>query len=303
VVAENKLSSSNTADLPNYDDGIFVSARQYRLLDTQIQVRFTSLAQESWVHPVLAHLECDAKSKDTTIDILCESESYWLYRQDTNYKWLCDRLDKLAPLVKGLVLQAAINNHDYLFNIHAGVVCNGRHCILLPAAAGSGKTSLTAALVYSGFYYFSDEIALLDETTFKVRAVPISLCVKSTGLALLQSYYPQLTDLRVNIREDGKLVSYLPPPPNRLWPVPEQSVAVSAIIFPRYSPSVTTTMQPISKIDALNRLFKECMVLPKKLDRKKIAELIEWIKTVDCYELPFCSLDQANSLIDQAYRK
>ena len=39
---------------------------------------------------------------------------------------------------------------------------------LLPAAAGSGKSSLTAALVHSGLGYYSDEVALIEPGTFLV---------------------------------------------------------------------------------------------------------------------------------------
>jgi hypothetical protein len=294
-----KILNHNITKLPIYENSIFISRRCYRLLDTYIQIRFTSLSQDNWIHPVLAHLEIKGEFADTTIDILQEANKYRLCRQDTSYQWTCDKLDKLAPLVKGLVLQAAINNHDYLLNIHAGVIYDGHQCILLPAAAGSGKTSLTAALIHSGFYYFSDEIALLDETTFNVRAVPISLCVKSTGLSVLQPYFQDIVNLRVNVREDGKLVRYIPPSSDNVWSDLGLSTAVAAIVFPKYSPLAPTAIQPVGKIEALNRLFRECMVLPKRLDYKKVAELVQWIQTVDCYELSFCTLDQAVALINQ----
>src|SRR5206468_2960021 len=61
-----------------------------------------------------------------------------------------NRLSALAPVVKSALWVAAINHHDFLFYIHSGVVRRGDSCILLPAAAGSGKSSLTAALTPAG---------------------------------------------------------------------------------------------------------------------------------------------------------
>ena len=161
--------------------------------------------------------------------------------------------------------QTAINRDRYFLAIHAGVVSNGERCIVLPGRTGSGKTTLTAALSRDGFHYFSDEFALLEDRTLRVRPVPLSLTIKRDAVEVLTSYYPGLGGLVAHIREDGRIVRYLNPIE---WPVdPERSDRVGWIIFPRYEADAVTSLRPVSKPEALRRLLRECLVLPELLDR------------------------------------
>lgn len=60
--------------------------------------------------------------------------------------------------VRGFV---ALNAPERTF-IHAGVVADDGHALVLPGYSFSGKTSLVAALVRAGATYYSDEFAVLD---------------------------------------------------------------------------------------------------------------------------------------------
>jgi hypothetical protein len=51
-----------------------------------------------------------------------------------------------------------------LFAIHAGVAGASDRIAAIPAASGHGKTTLTAALVSSGFEYLSDEALVFSDT-------------------------------------------------------------------------------------------------------------------------------------------
>jgi len=207
----------------------------------------------------------------------------------------CADLDQLTPLVTFRVRQLAINRHRYFLAVHAGVVFNGEHCILLPGASGRGKTTLTAALSRVGFHYFSDEFALLEETTLHVRPVPLSLTIKRGAVGPLTAYYPELEGLPTHLREDGRTVRYLSPAERPRDP--ERSHAVRWIIFPHYDADAVTSLRPLSRPEALRRLLRECLVLPDLLDRAGVESLVRWIRTVDCFELPMSSLPDAVGLV------
>lgn len=125
------------------------------------------------------------------------------------------------------------HRNEYLFQIHAGVVSNGQKCLLLPAAPGSGKTTLTAALTAAGFQYFSDEVALLEEPDLEVRSVPISLSVKSGALEVLAPLFPQLRRSANHTREDFETVTYLNPPSVSFRSDLNQTHPAGWIVFPR----------------------------------------------------------------------
>jgi hypothetical protein len=206
------------------------------------------------------------------------------------------RLFYLGPIIKGALWQSAVNAHDFLIYYHAAVVGFGETCVLLPASAGSGKSSLTGALVHRGFRYFSDEVALIENGTFNVPPVPLALCAKSTGWDILARYYPDIMKTRVHFRVDGKKVRYLPP---SLSQRSNESKRVSHVIFPRYAPESITALSRISRSEALRRLLEQCMASRLELTTDNIKELIRWIVGIDCYELTFSSLEEAADLVSE----
>lgn len=181
--------------------------------------------------------------------------------------------------------------------IHAGVVSNGHKCLLLPASPGSGKTTLTAALTAADFQYFSDELALLEEPDLEVRPVPISLSVKSGALEVLAPLFPQLHRSAHHAREDFETVTYVNPPAASLRYDLNRTHPVGWIVFPQYSVRAITELRPIGKAEALVRPMGEILNVAKPLDKRIVRSLVQWIRRVECYELPNSSLSQAVQLI------
>jgi hypothetical protein len=286
------------AKVPPYRPAKGLIERRYRLLETRALIRFAHPAQMRLVDSVLGHLACDDKLDPTVVMEIqaVKNERHlrsYIYRNEERIGTAA-RLSKLAPKVKGALWQTAVNAHDFLFYIHAGVVGTGQSCILLPAAAGSGKSSLTAALTHSGFRYFSDEVALIDRGSFQVPPMPLAICSKSTGWDLMARYYPGILDLPLHGREDGKMVRYIPPPASVAQ---QRPASVSHIIFPRYEAAGPCELLPITRSEALGRLMAECMALREPLNQSNARELVEWIGEIDCYSLIFSSLDEAVGLV------
>ena len=66
-----------------------------------------------------------------------------------------------------------------LLLVHAGaVVTPSGSGVLLPAASGSGKTSLVAGLVRAGWGYLSDEVGAIDPVTRRLCPYPKVLSIK-----------------------------------------------------------------------------------------------------------------------------
>jgi hypothetical protein len=189
-----------------------------------------------------------------------------------------------------------VERHRFVLSVHAGVVAVGEQCVLLPAIAGSGKTTLTAALVKAGATYFSDEMALLGGPAMAVTPVPLSLTIKDGSAEPLRALYPEIETLTRHVREDFVPVRYLPPPAASL-PMPGVTAHAQWMVFPTYSGRATTSLQPIDRPVALRRLLDESYFPPKKVTKQNVEYLVRWMRTVDCYELPFSSLAQAVELI------
>lgn len=295
-----RIAAMRVYFMPPFQPGKDLITRRYRLLETRALIRFEHPAQVRLVDAVLGHLATDEDFEPTMVLEIHgrENEGGKHLRSniylDGKPMQSAARLSGLAPLVKAALWQSAVNGHDFLFYIHAGVVGTGETCVLLPAAAGSGKSSLTAALTRDGFRYFSDEVALINRTTFLVPPMPLATCFKSTGWELMARYYPKLLELPVHRREDDKLVRYIPPPAGAAQQIP---APVSHIIFPRYDAVSGPEFNRISRSEALGRLMAECMALREPLNQSNACRLVEWVSGIDCYTLTFSSLDEAVALI------
>jgi hypothetical protein len=266
--------------------------RCYRILGMTLRMRFSSAEQARLVHPVLEHLACEAQgATPVEVDVVASDGRLAVYR-DRVYFDGCNELRELAPVVKSLVWQSAVSNHDYFLDIHAGVVGDEQRCLLLPAPPGSGKSTLTASLVHAGFSYYSDEVALLEDATLDVFPVPLALCVKSTGIAVLEHKFPILRALPSHHRADGKDVTYMPLPRERC-PSGDRARPAIALIFPRYVASAPAALTPLAKAAALKRLLDECMVVPKGLDVQSVEALVQWISKIPCHDLVYGSADEA----------
>ena len=284
-----------TLESENYGDDSFALESQYSLLNSNIRMRFSDALQHAWINSALDHLTSLGGDVTATIDIVEHASGKIMLYLDGSPKLFCGKYNELAPMAKSLVWELAVDAHDFLLDIHAGVVGNGEYCFLMPAASGSGKSTLTAALVHSGFEYFSDEVALLHEGNLWVEAVPLANCIKDTGVEIASRYYPQLADLKLHHRVDGKHVRYVSPPMDST-PPPGTSRPVGAIIFPQYLPGKVTTLKPISKIKAMVQLEQQCLIIGVYLDKGKVADYLKWIERTPCFQLITTDLDKAVEL-------
>lgn len=301
TAAVESSQAERIAKMPPYTPVEAVAERRYRLLDTVALMRFAMAGQAEAVDAALGHLAVDAAAEPT---ICVEVHAAILgSRGSVRSNIYCDArpvqfatgLQRLAPPVKALFWEQSIERYDFLFYIHAGVVGTGDACILLPAAAGSGKSSLTAALVHRGYRYLSDEVALIKPNTFLVPPVPLAVCLKSTGWDVMSRYFPDLRQLMRHQRLDSKVVRYVPPAPAS---VQHTDARVSHVVFPRYAATAPTEIRPIARSAALRRMMGECWACGH-LNPTNVAELIHWIANIDCYELSFASLEDAVDLVNQ----
>lgn len=265
--------------------------RRYRLLDSSIELRFSSTAAASLIDPLFAHLAVSTGPEPPIVLDVIERPGGWVVcGQDLPFLYCVDRIE-LAPLVKSAVRRLALERHRYFVQIHAAVLAAGDRCLALPAAAGSGKTTLAAALAEAGLGYFSDEYALLERPTMAVRPVPLPLTIKPGAADLLASRFPCLAALPVHRREDDQLVRYLPPP--HAVPSASSRLPVAWLVFPHLAPGTTTALLPLGRPAALEQLLAQSLVLPEALEAPAVEDLIRWMRTVECFELVLGDLDAA----------
>jgi hypothetical protein len=208
------------------------------------------------------------------------------------------KLESLTPMVHANVMMITFDLASCLMGIHAAAVFNSKKCVVLPGASASGKSTLAAALVCKGFNYCADDMLLLTHHPVQIRPVQMSLELKFGSWKLIEAFYPNLHDLPINIRADGKIVRYLPPHNGCFTSVWPKFFDANVIVFPRINGNKKSELIEIGAAEGLQRLTEAGYNIHGELDSKIVRQLVDWIAKIPCYELQCSNLNEAIKIIE-----
>lgn len=205
--------------------------------------------------------------------------------------WDVENQDDLLFQIDKAITLALQNERSDLFFLHAGAVAFGNHVAVLAAPPGTGKSTLTLALLQRGLTYLSDELAPIDLRTLAVEPYPHGLCLKSVPPA-------PLTLPAGAVRREGRI--HLPMNP----PAASSSVSwvLAACIFLRRDESRFEGLRKMSAASAVARLMANALnPLAHPGDGLEAAVIVG--ETVPGYELDISDLDAASAAVDTLLRQ
>lgn len=227
-------------------------------------------------------------------------EKHDIYLADK--RWAAELENReVMPWLTALVFEECCKNLGEFQLLHSGVLARDGKAILLPGRSGAGKTTLTAAMAANGWQYFSDELALIDSASCRVRPFPQAMVIKSGSLPGLGRYYPGLADLPGHRRIDDRTVRFLPPTSNKSAVNNDRAMEIEALFFPVYLPQVRAECVQLSPIEALPRLAAAGSS-QRSLTGPDIEALIQLADTRPCYSLYFDDPETAMAMIEEKLR-
>lgn len=186
--------------------------------------------------------------------------------------------------------------HTYLI-IHAAVIEKDGLAAVMPAQPGSGKSTLTAALVQEGWRLLSDELTLIDLDTFHAIPMPRPIGLKNESIDIIKRRYP---DVIMGIVSSDTLkgsVSHLKPPTASVL---NQHVTcpIGWIIFPKFELGAPTELSKYSKgrafMEIANNAFNYSVLGVEGFDILKSV-----VDRADCFSFRYSNLDEAIDVFDQ----
>lgn len=219
---------------------------------------------------------------DTHYRIIFEDDRYKLFRK----KRLTHRNKKLENIIYSLewqVVRDIIQNNRDLLQFHAAVLSYKGEGWMFIGAPGSGKTSISIALVKYGLDFLSDEFALLNPITFELIPCPRNLIIKNhldNYLDFPKHYKP----IMIDNYEGQKSQAYFLPPSLFGSVIPDHSVRLKKIIVLKNSKKRSPKIAEIKQNEAFNILMVN---LFNKHNFKLILPdvLISIIKKIPAYHL------------------
>lgn len=192
-------------------------------------------------------------------------------------------------------LNWCIANHtnQYLI-IHAAVVENNCQAFILPGAPGSGKSTLCAALVCSGWRLLSDEMTLLSVADGHVYPVTRPISLKNHSIEVIRNISPHVVMGQV-INDTAKGAVGHVRPPDESIDLGEIPAKPAKLIFPKYVEGSKTDLTPLSKSRALLKVAENCFNY-NILGVQGFNSLSDLIDASDCYDFKYSCLDEAVTL-------
>lgn len=199
--------------------------------------------------------------------------------------------DQAYPLMEWAMNWCVSNHaHQYLI-IHAAVLERDGQAVVLPAPPGSGKSTLCAALMFSGWRLLSDELALLGmhDGLLWPLARPVSL--KNQSIEVIQRFAPQARINRITHHTNKGSVTHLRVPAEQLARVGEPARA-RWVVYPQYQPASATTLTRRPRAEAMVDLARNAFnfMLQGEAGFDRLAAVMQ---ACDCLDFRYSDLREA----------
>lgn len=130
--------------------------------------------------------------------------------------------------------------HQYLI-LHAAALERNGGVLVLPAPPGSGKSTLCAALVHSGWRLLSDELALVSLRDGRIWPLCRPVGLKNASIGVIRRFAPAAELSRVTLGTAKGSVAHMKVPAEQ---VAQMGVPALPrwIVFPRYEAGAATAL-------------------------------------------------------------
>lgn len=154
-----------------------------------------------------------------------------------------------ALLEWGLNWCIAGHAHHYLM-LHAAVLEKNGRAVVLPGDPGAGKSTLTAALMLSGWRLLSDEITLVDRDDGLLVGLARPVSLKNASIDVIQRAFPDAVIGAPAYDTHKGTVAHVKPSADSVARVGEKA-RPAWVVFPRWREGSTARLSPHSRADAL----------------------------------------------------
>lgn len=153
-----------------------------------------------------------------------------------------------ALLEWGLNWCVAGHAHHYLM-LHAAVLEKNGRAVVLPGDPGAGKSTLTAALMLSGWRLLSDEITLVDRNDGLLVGLARPISLKNASIDVIRRAFPDAVIGAPAYDTHKGTVAHVRPSADSVARAGEKA-RPAWVVFPRWRDGSPASLSPHSRADA-----------------------------------------------------
>lgn len=190
----------------------------------------------------------------------------------------------------------SVHMNQYL-KLHAAVLEKNGRALVMPAAPGSGKSTLCAALMLRGWRLLSDEHALISLDDNKLIPVCRPISLKNRSIKVISQFDssavfgPLCEDTHkgnvVHMKPDEQSVA-----------LDHQPVTPGWLVFPKYIPGADTRLTERIKETAFLKAGDQSFNY-SLLGAEGFEVMSRLIEACDCYNFSYSNLDEAVETFDK----
>lgn len=305
-VANHLPTDLNTLDWAGYDC--------YDFLGCRVAFRSTSVGFTAHIRRLLRSFPAaDGEQADLTFSFVLSSSSdqaspqplHCVYRNGEQIGCAGDywQLFRLMEWQLDIFLSETVR--AYLL-LHAGVVACQGNGLIFPASSGNGKSSLTLALLLQDYSYLSDELAVIDPATGELSAFPKPFSLKNPRLFPQVIYSkdtwlgPEPSTLAGISSNAAKPVWYIHADDLKPHITHRGTVPIRYIIFPKYEPTSSPQLEPLTAGQAMRHLLDHCVNFTM-LGQGGLSLLARLVAEAQCFALTVNGPEATTKLITQLF--
>jgi len=200
-------------------------------------------------------------------------------------------LSQAVPLVEWTLNLCVFHRPSRYLLLHSAVVERDGLAAIFPGDAGSGKSTLCAALVHRGWRLLSDEVAPVEPADGRIVPVPRPISLKEESIEVVRRFAPQAVFGPTWPETAKGRLAHLLPPRGSVLRMDEPALP-AWMIFPSFQPGAAARLEPLGKPHALLHCATNAFNY-NVLGRQGFLTLADLIDRCDCYRFCYGDLEEA----------